>query len=131
MRGRKPASIATSGKATTISTTPPSWLSRDAKTEWRRVVPLLNERRTITAADLGSLESYCTAIGTMREAQRILNAEGLVVNGKRNAAFSIMNCSQTTARLCAAELGLTPVSRSRPSIRTDDEDSQQLSDLGL
>jgi P27 family predicted phage terminase small subunit len=105
---------------------PPAYLSKDAKAEWRKVVPILVvERQTLTEADLGTLESYCNAIGTMRQAQRIINAEGLVtVAGKRHPAFGIMNAAQTTARLCAAELGLTPVSRSRPAVRenADDED---------
>jgi phage terminase small subunit len=41
-------------------------LSADGKGEWRRVVPLLIERRILTDADL---ESYCVAIGSMREAR--------------------------------------------------------------
>ncbi|BAS00611.1 phage terminase small subunit [Blastochloris viridis] len=107
--------------AVTRAPAPPAWLSPEAKKEWRRVMPILIERRILTTADLGSLESYCTSIGAMRDAQRILNEEGLVIEGKRHPAFGIMNAAQTTARLCAAELGLTPVSRSRPAIREDDD----------
>ncbi|RWD50585.1 MAG: phage terminase small subunit P27 family, partial [Mesorhizobium sp.] len=101
----------------------PTWLSKDAKAEWRRVAPILvNERKVLTEADLGTLESYCIATGTVREAHRALNRDGLVVAGKRHPAFGMMNAAQTTARLCAAELGLTPVSRSRPAIREDEDD---------
>jgi len=105
----------------------PSWLSPEAKREWRRVMPLLVERRILTDADLGTLESYCVSIGTMREAQKILSAEGLILNGKRHPAFGIMNAAQTSARLAAATLGLTPVDRSRPAIR-DDDDADSLLD---
>lgn len=121
MRGAKPQ-LVVSNDAIRKVPQPPSWLSVEAKKEWRRVMPILIERRILTTADLGSLESYCASIGVMREAQAILNAEGLVLDGKRHPAFGIMNAAQTTARLCAAELGLTPVSRSRPAIREDDDD---------
>jgi P27 family predicted phage terminase small subunit len=102
---------------------PPSWLGKEGKREWRRIAPILNERMTITTGDLGILESYCTAIGTMREAQRLLNRDGLLLNSKKHPAIGTLNAAQTTARLAANELGLTPVSRSRPAIRdTGDDD---------
>ena len=83
---------------------------------------LVLERKTLTEADLGTLESYCLSTSTMRQAQRIINLEGLVTTeGKRHPAFGIMNAAQTTQRLCAAELGLTPVSRSRPAVRSEGE----------
>ena len=67
MRGRKPDSIVTGNS---IASTPraPACLSANAKGGWRRVVPLLIERRILTDADLGVLESYCVAIGSVREA---------------------------------------------------------------
>lgn len=121
MRGRKPASIVSGSSSVTAVPNPPAYMSKDAKAEWRRVAPILvTERKTLTEADLGTLENYCLATGTMRQAQRILNAEGLVTAaGKRHPAFGIMNAAQTTQRLCAAELGLTPVSRSRPAVRSE------------
>ncbi|MDR4306564.1 phage terminase small subunit P27 family [Chelatococcus sambhunathii] len=133
MRGRKPAAIV-SGSAT-VAATPraPTWLSPDAKAEWKRVAPILAERGTLTEADLGTLESYVTATGIVREAQRAITRDGLITatpdGPKRHPAFGIMNAAMTTARLCAAELGLTPVSRSRPSIREDHADDD--ADLGL
>lgn len=121
MRGRKPTNV-TAGTSPVTSLPPaPAYLPRDGKAEWRKVAPILiNERKTLTHADLATLESYCLAVATMRAAQRLINAEGLVrADGKRHPAVGIMNNAQTTQRLCAAELGLTPVSRSRPAIRND------------
>lgn len=124
MRGRKPAAIITGSSVVTQVPTPPSYFPKAAKAEWRKIAPILiNERKTLTEADLGMLESYCLAISNMREAQRILNAEGLVtVAGKRHPAFGILNAAQTTQRLCATELGLSPVSGSRPAVRSDGND---------
>ncbi|MDX6806433.1 phage terminase small subunit P27 family [Terrihabitans rhizophilus] len=112
---------------------PPAWLSKDAKAVWRSVASILTvERKTLTEGDLGTLESYCTATGTVRETQRVLSRDGVVIVNakaelKRHPAIGIQNAAMQTARLCASELGLTPVSRSRPSVRaeeaTDDDDN--------
>jgi P27 family predicted phage terminase small subunit len=134
MRGRKPELQGDpNGFAEPLH--PPSWLSKDAKAEWRRVMPELAKRRILTAADLGSLENYCLAIATVRVTERTLRSEGLTYTTdkgviKRHPATAIQAESMTRARLLAAELGLTPVSRSRPSIRDDDNDDDS-SDLGL
>jgi P27 family predicted phage terminase small subunit len=128
MRGAKPTLIV-DNSGLKRGPAAPAWLSKEAKAEWRRVTPILVSRRILTTADLGALESYCTSVGVMREAQAILNAEGLILDGKRHPAFGIMNAAQTTARLCAATLGLTPVDRSRPAIRDEGEGDDD--DLGL
>lgn len=125
MRGTKPH-LVVSNDAVTKVPAPPSWLSLDAKKEWRRVLPILAQRRILTTADLGSLENYCVAIGTVREMERQLQRDGHViyVDGvlKRHPGVGIQSDAMTRARLLAAELGLTPVSRSRPAIREDGDD---------
>lgn len=133
-RGRKPDAIVTGSNAVASVPRAPTWLSKDAKAEWNRVAPILIDRRTLTEADLGTLESYCTATGNVRQMQRILNRDGAIVvsdkGPKRHPALGVQNAAMTTARLCASELGLTPVSRSRPAIR-EDIDDDDVSDLGL
>ena len=125
MRGTKPH-LVVDNDAVTRAPAPPSWLSIDAKKEWRRVLPVLVKRKILTVADLGGLENYCAAIGQVREMERHLQQHGHVVDVegvmKRNPAVGIQADAMTRARLLAAELGLTPVSRSRPAIREDGED---------
>lgn len=130
MRGRKPAAILAGSSPVAKVPNAPAWLSKDARAEWKRVAVILTERNVLTEGDMGTLESYYTSIGVMREASRQIQKDGMVLAGKRHPLFGVQNNAQTTARLCAAELGLTPVSRSRPSIR-DDGDGEDLSDLGL
>lgn len=124
MRGTKPHLVVDNGPVRRVPSAP-GWLSKDGKAEWRRVVPILVERRILTRADLGSLENYCVAIGQVREMERHLQGHGHVVEVegvmKRNPAVGIQSDAMTRARLLAAELGLTPVSRSRPAIREDDD----------
>jgi P27 family predicted phage terminase small subunit len=149
MRGRKPNSIRTAPEdAITKAPRAPAWLSDFAREEWKRVTPILVERGVLTNADLGSLENYVTAIGVIRECQMALTRDGMFVRDqaksispgmkpdgskalqfdkmidkgfKRHPAIGVMHTSQTVARQLAAELGLTPVSRSRPNI-TDARD---------
>jgi len=122
MRGRKPASIVAGNSPIESVPKAPVWLSKEAKAEWCRVAPILHASGVLDDTDLGVLQSYCMAIGTMQQAQRLLNKEGLVTEaGKRHPAVGIMNAAQQTMRLCATELGLTPVSRSRPAIRSDND----------
>lgn len=131
-RGVKPQ-IKTHGDALVKTPNAPSWLTKDGKAEWRRVAPILVERRVLTEADLGTLESYCTAVARIREAERLIAADGPTYVSstgiKRHPAVSIQDASVKSARLCASELGLTPVSRGRAGGAPDDDDD--LSPLAL
>ncbi|MDG3575729.1 phage terminase small subunit P27 family [Rhizobium sp. YJ-22] len=134
MKGTKPQ-LAMDRDAIRKAPPAPAWLSEEAKKEWRRVIPILVSRKILTVADLGSLENYCVAIGQVREMEEHLQRHGHVVEQfkdkdgeifslgmKRNPAVGIQADAMTRARLLAAELGLTPVSRSRPAIREDEDD---------
>ncbi|MBB5045929.1 P27 family predicted phage terminase small subunit [Rhodopseudomonas rhenobacensis] len=125
MRGTKPTLVVDNGTVLR-DIKAPSWMSKDAKAEWRRVFPVIRKRRILTVADLGSLENYCVALGTVREMERTLQAEGHVFSAesgpKRHPAVAIQSDAMTRALRLASELGLTPVSRSRPAVRKDDDD---------
>lgn len=129
MRGRKPK-IQANGNV--VFFPPPTWLSKEARAEWRRVLPILVERRILTDADLASFENYCLAVGQVRQLERILMRQGYVVETERgpraNPAAKLQSDAMTRARLLACELGLTPVSRSRPtpSEKAYDDDSAAL-----
>lgn len=131
LRGTKPH-LSTDPSA--VSGLPaPEWFTDHARDEWERVMPILTERRILTDADLGGLENYCIAIGTVRAMEEHLQEHGHIVTDlegrmKRNPAVGIQSDAMTRARLLAAELGLTPVSRSRPAIR-DEEDDDDLSTM--
>lgn len=128
MRDAKPAAIVTGSNAVAAVPLAPRWLSKSAQAEWRRVAPvLISERKTLTVADLAVFAHYCAAVGQVADAARIIAEEGLTFSGasgpKKHPAVAIQNDAMTQARLLAAELGLTPVSRSRPSMRDSDDDA--------
>ncbi len=132
-RGVKPT-LRTSDAALTKAPRVPAWLSKFAKAEWKRVAPVLTERKVLTEGDLGTLESDCAATGLVRACEIEIARDGVTIQTAKgrvkHPAITTQNAAMTTARLYANELGLTPVSRSRPAIRTDDMDPAG-DDLGL
>lgn len=120
-----------------IKETPPAptWLPASAGAEWERVLPILTERRILTEADLGSLENYCLAIGQVRDCQTTLaGLDSLFFEGdngvpRPHPAIRVMHAAMTHARQLAAELGLTPVSRSRPAISDEGDENGGFGDL--
>jgi P27 family predicted phage terminase small subunit len=114
----------------------PDWLSSDAKNEWQRTLPILAQRRIMTEADLATFENYCMAMGTVREMEREIqklghvqkvykvdkDGQSMLISMRKNPAVSIQSDAMTRGRLLAAEIGCTPVSRSRPTI--DDNDGE-------
>lgn len=125
MKGRKPGTIVSGSHTLTKAPPAPADLSKDARAEWRRVAPILAERRHLTAADLGALESLCIAIGLRDEARRTLAAEGSTYkagNGllKAHPAVGILKDALSACLRHQAELGLTIVSRSRIALGDDE-----------
>lgn len=124
MRGRKPELKAIDGGKASVPQ-PPKWFPNEAKTEWRRIMPGLVERRILTEEDMGNVENYCLAQAQVRQCQAVLAAEPMFVQSDRSAprphpAFRTMHSAMTLARQLAAELGLTPVSRQRAGGQGDD-----------
>jgi len=95
----------------------PSWLDNMAKTEWKRVVPLIDRNR-FTELDLKSLEAYCQAYAKWKRAEMILMKEGYTFetpNGyvQQRPEVSIAKDAFTSMQTIAKELGFTPASRIR------------------
>lgn len=93
----------------------PAWLSAAAKREWRRIAPVLQNRRLLDADTLATIESYCVAVGTVRETEEILIRDGRVIETDGGPVVHPATRLQVTAmreaRLLAAELGVTPYRR--------------------
>jgi P27 family predicted phage terminase small subunit len=103
-------------------------MTDEAKKEWRRVMPVLVERRVLSNADLAAVERYCDATGDIAIARARIRQDGDYVANrlgelKRHPAFATLREATAEARRWAAELGLTPASRSRVGSHDDDEDN--------
>jgi len=128
MKGTKPQ-LRQSSEALGILSAP-EWMAEAARKEWDRVMPDLAARRILTTADLGTLESYCICAGRVRDLETLIQA-----GPDADLAMKLMRLqdkAMASARQHAAELGLTPVSRSRPAIRDDaDEDEKTPNPLDM
>ena len=121
-RGVKPG-LAPDTEALTKAPPAPSYLSSQAKAEWKRIMPQLIARRTITRADLAGVEAYASAVGICRQIEEQRVQTGGIID---KVQFGIWNRAAQTARQLAAEYGLTPTSRARIGSaapgETDDDD---------
>jgi P27 family predicted phage terminase small subunit len=122
VKGCKPKAIKTSSKGA-LSRAPvaPAWFSPAARAEWKRVVPTLIERGIITVTDLALVEAFCVASGRIKELQALIQAEPM-----EKAYHRLQNQAMQTARQIAAEIGATPVSRSRPAIAENEVEDELL-----
>jgi P27 family predicted phage terminase small subunit len=135
MRGRKPSEIVPGSSPVRDVPRVPVWLSKEAKTTWRSAARIMTERGTLTEGDLPTLEAYCEAVALVRQTTRQLagtltyeTAGGLI---KKHPAVSILDAAIKSVRQLAAELGLTPIARSRAAITSARGDLEEADDLGL
>lgn len=115
---------------------PPSWLSREAKAEWNRVVPGLERLDLLKPEDRGTLATYCELWATFADAQRTMAVEGLVVTNRsvrkdgtettwqtKNPAVAVALAAATQLRQYAALFGLSPADERNLGATTPDDDA--------
>lgn len=101
---------------------PPSWLDREAKAEWNRVVPALDELGVLAKVDRAIVATYCTAWSFERQAKAKLDEEGLTRVGglthppAKNPAWQIWREAAAMVTTVGAQLLLTPTSRLRATM---------------
>lgn len=116
MKGVKPR-LVVSNDAPMKVPAPPTWLSPEGKKEWKRVAPDLIGRGVVVETDLAALEAYCAAVAGVRETARIVTRQGRMVGKKPHPAVRMQLQYLESSRRYAAELGLTPVARSRAGVK--------------
>lgn len=119
------------------TTTVPRWLNRQAKTEWKRIVPELYRLGLLTKIDRSSLAAYCQAYGRWVQVENKINAlikkqaEGDEANAyllKTQAGNIIISPLLSVANRCLdqmktflVEFGMTPISRTRLEMKPEDK----------
>lgn len=101
---------------------PPDGIPVEFHSEWSAIVRDLKERRLLTDSMLGVVRSYIGAQVTAAQAEKAISEQGVFVPGaggalKPNPATGLLRSSRDTIARLAAELGLTPTSRSRKSLQ--------------
>jgi P27 family predicted phage terminase small subunit len=101
------------------SRTPPPWLDRVAKQEWRRVVPELHRLGLNTVLDRPAIACYCQTYSRLVAAQKEIaknrDLSFLTPNGseQQRPEIGIFNQAQKQLLSWCAEFGMTPSSRTR------------------
>lgn len=108
----------------------PKGLSKAARREWRRIVPLLLEIKVLSKVDGLALAAYCRCAGDVEALSKLIAADGytyramyenelgVMVPGdmKANPAVSLYNTAMKNMKSFLIEFGLTPASRSKLKI---------------
>lgn len=108
----------------------PSWLHREAKREWRRIVKELEVLGLISQIDRAPLAAYCEAYAEWWEADRTIKDEGRYVTfitktgseyTQPHPAVAIKNNAIDRLRRFALQFGMTPAARARvEAVQRDD-----------
>jgi P27 family predicted phage terminase small subunit len=99
----------------------PSFLSKEAKREWRRLSSELYILGLLTRIDRVALAAYCQAYGRWVEAEQHLTKEGLTTKAQSGYEqpspwLPIANKALEQVRAVGAEFGIGPASRSKVSL---------------
>jgi P27 family predicted phage terminase small subunit len=101
---------------------PPAWLAPAAKTEWKRLAPILGRLGVLTETDGAALAAYCEAWLTWRQATAQLRRRGLVPKPAPGQLpgvspyVRIAHNAMSQMRAFLVEFGMTPSSRARVQV---------------
>jgi P27 family predicted phage terminase small subunit len=99
----------------------PSHLSKEAKSEWKRVVDTLHNTGVMKSTDRAALAAYCEAYGRWVQAETLVRKSGLLIktsndNVIQNPAVGVANKAMTDMVRYAGLFGMTPVDRAKLSM---------------
>lgn len=105
-----------------IAPNPPTWLTAEAKAEWRRVVPGLTRLELLKEEDRAALAAYCTTWAEFYEATKMLKEHGrLTIEAAQGTiphpAVAIRRNAGRELRAWAAQFGLTPSAESNLALK--------------
>ena len=122
-RVSKSGSLKSSVQGSVVGAAPnaPSWLDREGKAEWRRVVPELERLGLLASLDRAVLSAYCDVWSKFVELRRLLKDDGLIGVGHRgrpvkHPGWQMYRDSLSSCLKLWTQLALTPNARLRMEI---------------
>jgi P27 family predicted phage terminase small subunit len=121
-RNRRNGSTHTRGQYVTVARPAiPRSLKGEARAEWNRVVPELEEIGMLAAIDRGVLIRYCTAWADWCECEALLQKSGKLIRGQkgnfvRNPLLMVRSDMEATLSDLGKQLGLSPGARLRAGV---------------
>jgi P27 family predicted phage terminase small subunit len=110
---------------------PPDHLNEAAKKEWNRLGPQLVQLSLLSAIDGSAFAGYCVLYSRWVEAEEMLRKTGPVFKApsgypQLSPYYTIANQCLSQMRQYLIEFGMTPSSRSRTTVRNnEDEDPME------
>jgi phage terminase small subunit len=108
MRGSKPRAKVVPIRGANPVPHPPEWLTAGARREWQRAGADLGRRGILFEGALASLAIYCAMVDQVERLAAIVAEKGPI-----DPAQGVLLKTAAQARMLAAELGLSVVSRTR------------------
>ena len=97
----------------------PKFLKKEAKKEWNRIAPLLEQQRCLTEIDRALLSAYCMEWQIYVELCRKIKQHTIyTISGNlvQDPQIAIKNKALENLRKLAAEFGMSPSSRTRIAV---------------
>lgn len=115
METRKQAEEKIKGADDLITRTP-SWLGKEAKKIYKFLIEQFKQTGILTNLDKETVAICADTIAKMREAQKVIDEQGLIIDGKANPAINIYEKYEKIYAKMITELGLSPTARSRMAL---------------
>jgi P27 family predicted phage terminase small subunit len=99
----------------------PHHLSKEARAEWRRITPILEEHGIISQLDMVALAMYCQSWGDHVQAENMIRRNGKMLKNEKTGIMypspwlKVSRESKEIARKLLKDFGLTPADLSRVS----------------
>lgn len=94
----------------------PNWLSKEAKKIYKFLIEQFKQTGILTNLDKETVAICADTIAKMREAQRLIDEQGLMVDGKANPMINVYEKYSKIYAKMITELGLSPTARSRMAL---------------
>lgn len=109
----------------------PSWLEDEAKKEWKRLARQMEQLGVLTEIDMAAFAGYCQAYARWKEAEEFITKHGTIVKTPSGYWQQVpqVSIAQTYLKIMnrfCEQFGLTPSSRSRIAVGTDDKESDEM-----
>lgn len=109
--GKRPINADEPELPVAVTAKPPAGLPKRALAEWKRLFPMLTASGVLTTADLDTFETYCRLIAECAQVEALVKKHGVEVSQRQGYSGFLLKL-RAQKKQYAAELGLTPASRS-------------------
>ncbi len=121
LEGRADPDAVNTPKPRPLTPSRPRWLDGYARSEWRRIVPILEGLGVLTEVDGAALAGYCAAYSLWRRCHEEISKGGLLQLGhrgveRRHPLLITLRQAEMSMKAFIEAFGMTPLARSRLSL---------------